>query len=186
MTNKQPNFNHSKESGFTLVEVLVGLLVIVGFISTAMQALVTATVFKVKGQELSEATSWIQEDLERVKYEANRLDYVGSNYILTKEALDACQGNTETTGYADRLLDNINGLNNTSPQFTNKTSTIGNRAYTIARIHTLPTSASFNVLKLEYRVASADYSPSEIIEGKFIPIAITQAKIIPDASLACP
>lgn len=179
----QSSFKPSQDTGFTLVEVLVGLLVIVGFISTAMQALVTATVFKVKGQELSEATTWIQEDLEQIRYESNRLDYAGSSYDIS---LAACQGNTDTTGYADRLLDSINGLNNISPQFTTKTSTIGNRAYTVARIHTLPTSAPFNVLTLEYRVASADYSPSEILDGKFIPIAITQAKIIPDASLACP
>lgn len=63
---------HHHDTGFTLVEVLVGLLVIVGFISTAMQALVTATVFKVKGQELSEATTWIQEDIERVRFKAKR------------------------------------------------------------------------------------------------------------------
>lgn len=182
----QSSFKSSQDTGFTLVEVLVGLLVIVGFISTAMQALVTATVFKVKGQELSEATTWIQEDLEQVRYQSNRLDYAGSSYNISGEALATCQGNTDTTGYADRLLDKINGLDNISPQFTTKTSTIGNRAYTVARIHTLPASAPYNVLTLEYRVASADYSPSEIIDGEFIPIAITQAKIIPDASLACP
>ncbi|QUY42781.1 type II secretion system protein [Acaryochloris marina] len=180
---RQSSFNHPREAGFTLVEVLVGLVIIASFIGTAMQAFVAATVFRVKGKELSEATTWIQEDLERVRYESNRLDYAGSSYNIV---LDACQGRTKTTGYADRLLDEINGLDNISPQFTNKTSAIGNRAYTVARIHTLPTSAPFNVLKLEYRVVSADYSPSEIIEGKFIPIAITQAKIIPDASLACP
>lgn len=171
----QSSFNHPQETGFTLVEVLVGLLVIVGFISTAMQALVTATVFKVKGQELSEATTWIQEDLERVRYEANRLDYVGSSYNITGDALDACQG-TGSTGYADRLLDKINGLDNISPQVTNKTSAIGNRSYTVTRTHILPTSAPFNVLTLEYQVASADS----------VPIAITQATVIPDASLACP
>lgn len=184
--NTQLKIHHSQEAGFTLVEVLVGLLVITGFISTAMQALVTATVFKVKGQELSEATTWIQEDLERVKYEANRLDYVGSSYNITGEALDACQGATDSTGYADRLLDQINGLDNISPQVTNQTSTIGNRPYYLIRTHTRPTSAPFNVLSLEYRVASTDHAPIDIIDGKVIPIANTQAKVIPDAALACP
>lgn len=167
-----PHPKHNNNNGFTLVEVLVGLLVIVGFISTAMQALVTATVFKVKGQELSEATTWIQEDLEMVKFKANRLHYVVDS-DPTKNKYEpedlACQGTTDT-GYAAVLhntLDSVDG---------SKTSTIGNRPYTLTRNVIRPQAAPYNVLTLEYQVASADG----------VPIAITHAKVIPDASLACP
>lgn len=161
-----------QNEGFTLVEVLVGLLVIVGFISTAMQALVTATVFKVKGQELSEATTWIQEDLEMVKFKANRLHYVvdpdpTKNMYVPVDAV--CQGTTNT-GYASVLNDDLEAV------ASSKTSAIGNRPYTLSRTITLPSSAPYNVLTLEYQVASADN----------VPIAITHTKVIPDASLACP
>lgn len=172
-----PQSKQNHNTGFTLVEVLVGLLVIVGFISTAMQALVTATVFKVKGQELSEATTWIQEDLEMVKFKANRLHYVvdpdpaepdESKYIPVDTA---CEG-TQNSGYAAILSNSLEPVDDA------KTSTIGNRSYNLKRKIILPSTAPYNVLTLEYEVvASADNS---------IPIAITHAKVIPDASLACP
>lgn len=161
-----------RNDGFTLVEVLVGLLVIVGFISTAMQALVTATVFKVKGQELSEATTWIQEDLEMVKFKANRLHYVvdpDPSKSMYEPVDTVCQGTTNT-GYASVLNDDLEAVD------SSKTSAIGNRPYTLTRTVTLPSSAPFNVLTLEYKVASADN----------VPIAITHTKVIPDVSLACP
>lgn len=168
-----PQSNPNNDLGFTLVEVLVGLLVITGFISTAMQALVTATVFKVKGEELSEATTWIQEDLERVKFQANRLHYTVNDDDPTQSKYSpvdaACEG-TKTTGYAAVLsgdLDSVDG---------SKTSTIGDRPYTLTRDIVLPEEAPYNVLTLEYKVASAGEAP----------IAITHAKVIPDASLACP
>lgn len=161
------------EDGFTLVEVLVGLLVMVGFISTAMQALVTATVFKVKGQELSEATTWIQEDVEKVAFEANQLDFDRSASKHTPE-LAACQAMTKDEGYAARLKEKIN---RDAPVDGNKSSTIGNRPYTLKRTAKLPDASPYTVLSLEYEVASAD-NP--------IPISIQYTTIIPDASLACP
>lgn len=161
-------YQHHHDTGFTLVEVLVGLLVITGFISTAMQALVTATVFKVKGQELSEATTWIQEDIERVRFEATRLGLGEANVNLP-----ACQALDNTSGYAALLRDRIN---QNAPVDTDKQSTIGNRPYTLTRTPTLSSDAPFNVLSLEYEVVSADD----------IPIAIVQTKVVPDKSLECP
>lgn len=63
------------EQGFTLFEVLIAILVTTLFISVAMQAMVFAAVFKVKAQEYAEATTWIQEDLEKVKYQAENLQF---------------------------------------------------------------------------------------------------------------
>lgn len=167
-------FNTAPKGGFTLVEVLVGLLVIVGFISTAMQALVTATAFKVKGQELSEATTWIQEDLERVRYEANRLDYNDVDPEIDYNVdLPACEATSNTLGYAAQLRDRIAS---NAPVEANKLSAIGNRPYTLRRTPILPTSVPYNVLSLEYEVVSADN----------IPISILHTKVIPDASLRCP
>ncbi|NJM65687.1 MAG: prepilin-type N-terminal cleavage/methylation domain-containing protein [Acaryochloris sp. RU_4_1] len=165
------NLSHQQQTGFTLVEVLVGLLVIVGFISTAMQALVTATVFKVKGQEISEATTWIQQDLEQVKFDATRLDYAAGVYNPDP---GACEATSESAGYAKRLSDQK--LGSTNPMVIAKTSTTGNRPYTLSRTASLPTSAPYNILNLEYEVKSADN----------LPITIVQTKVIPDASLACP
>lgn len=64
-----------KEQGFTLIEVLIAILIATIFITVAMQMMVIAAVFKVKAQENAEATNWIQEDLENVKYQAGRLQF---------------------------------------------------------------------------------------------------------------
>lgn len=65
-----------QEQGFTLIEVLVAILVTTLFINVAMQAMVFAAIFKVKAQEYAEATTWIQEDLENVKYQADNLQFL--------------------------------------------------------------------------------------------------------------
>lgn len=65
----------SGEQGFTLVEVLVAILITTLFVSVAMQTMVIAAIFKAKAQEYAEATTWIQEDLEDVKYKAANLQF---------------------------------------------------------------------------------------------------------------
>lgn len=62
-----------QEQGFTLVEVLVAILITTLFVAVSMQAMVFAAVFKARAQESAEATNWIQEDLENVKYQAANL-----------------------------------------------------------------------------------------------------------------
>lgn len=70
-----------QEQGFTLVEVLVSILITLLFVGVAMQAMVIAAVFKVRAQEFTEATTWIQEDMENIKYSAAELQYT----LLTDE-----------------------------------------------------------------------------------------------------
>jgi prepilin-type N-terminal cleavage/methylation domain-containing protein len=69
-----------QQQGFTLVEVLVAILITTIFISVAMQAIVIAAVFKVRARQYSEATNWIQEDLESVR---QRASIVGSTTLST-------------------------------------------------------------------------------------------------------
>ncbi|QDZ39287.1 type II secretion system protein [Euhalothece natronophila Z-M001] len=54
--------------GFTLLEVLVGIILITTFTLTAMQALVISTVFRVRSAEKSGATAWIQENVEEARF----------------------------------------------------------------------------------------------------------------------
>lgn len=64
-----------QEQGFTLVEVLVAILIATIFVTIAMQMMAIAAVFKVRAQEYAEATTWIQEDIENVKYTAANYQY---------------------------------------------------------------------------------------------------------------
>lgn len=77
-----------QEQGFTLVEVLVAILIATIFITVTMQMMVIAAIFKVRAQEYTEATTWIQEDLENVRYQAsNRIGSIqsmtASNDLIT-------------------------------------------------------------------------------------------------------
>ncbi|MBE9018092.1 prepilin-type N-terminal cleavage/methylation domain-containing protein [Chroococcidiopsidales cyanobacterium LEGE 13417] len=58
------------EQGFTIIEVLIAILIALVFVTVAMQMVVIATMFRVRAQESAEATTWIQEDLEDIKYQA--------------------------------------------------------------------------------------------------------------------
>lgn len=59
-----------QQQGFTLVEVLVAILIASLFVTVAMEAMVLAAVFKARARQYTEATNWIQEDLENVKSQA--------------------------------------------------------------------------------------------------------------------
>lgn len=71
-TQRKPKLG---EQGFTLVEVLIAILIIVLFVGVAMQGMMVAVIFKAKAQEYAEATTWIQEDLETVKYIASKFQF---------------------------------------------------------------------------------------------------------------
>lgn len=89
---KLPQQNH----GFTLVEVLIAILIATIFITVAMQMMVIATIFKVRAQEYAEATTWIQEDLENVRYQASQIGSVqsmtASNDLITVSYHDFANG----------------------------------------------------------------------------------------------
>ena len=63
---------NSQQSGFILVEVLSGILIMTLFIGVAMQLMVYSSLLKARAQQYSEATAWIQQDLEDIKYQASR------------------------------------------------------------------------------------------------------------------
>lgn len=109
--------------GFTLFEVLIAILVITLFVSVAMQAMVFAAVFKVKAQEYAEATTWIQEDLESVKYQADNLQFP-----QTRLSAIVTAGVSPITGVAATSFANsgklLVGLDTTSYTFSRSANTL--------------------------------------------------------------
>ncbi|MBW4622963.1 MAG: type II secretion system GspH family protein [Cyanosarcina radialis HA8281-LM2] len=74
MLKKSPKKLHST-SGFTLVEVLVGMLMATIFVAVTMQSMVVGSLLKSRARQYSEGTTWIQEDLEKLKYQAATYKY---------------------------------------------------------------------------------------------------------------
>ncbi|WP_299404028.1 type II secretion system protein [Acaryochloris sp. IP29b_bin.148] len=98
----------TQSQGFTLVEVAVSMLVLAIFIGTAMQGLVLSTSFKVRAKQLTEANTWIQQDLEDVKAIASDVNQVPhTSALLYADALagDTTIKVTQLAGF--RLGDSI-------------------------------------------------------------------------------
>jgi type II secretory pathway pseudopilin PulG len=170
LANRQSN-----SQGFTTVEVLVATLLTLIFTIIAMQAIVMATALKIRGQELSEATNWIQTDVESVKAIANQLSYntTTSTYTLTPSM---CTAASAAAGYAKSLQDQsaIGASNNIS-----KTSILGNRPYILRRVTSINNVAPYSVLQVDYGVyKAADTSYAS-------PIAKFYIEVIPGASFSC-
>ncbi|WP_017292988.1 type IV pilus modification PilV family protein [Geminocystis herdmanii] len=59
-----------KEQGFSLLEVLVTILVISGFLLGSLQATVLATLLRIQAQDKQDAINWTQQDVELMRYKA--------------------------------------------------------------------------------------------------------------------
>ncbi|TAE57157.1 MAG: prepilin-type N-terminal cleavage/methylation domain-containing protein [Nostocales cyanobacterium] len=55
------------DSGFTLLEVVVGIVVVTFFTAATMQMLATSAMFKARAKEFAAAANFIQKDLEAVR-----------------------------------------------------------------------------------------------------------------------
>ncbi len=145
--------------GFSLVEVLVSILMIATFLAIAMQTLMAATAIKVKSEEISEATAWMQDDLEAIKYEANRLPSIEGN----------C-GN-----YAQVLQNEINSVIAVSNPRVNAS---GGREYLLSRQF----STQNDLLGITHEI-HRDFDGDGAQDGE--PIGQLYSEIIPDAAFAC-
>jgi len=66
--------------GFTLIEVLAGIIIATIFVLITSQAIAISALYRVRAQRESEAWLWIQENFERdVKFES--LQAIGSKSL---------------------------------------------------------------------------------------------------------
>lgn len=163
--------------GFTLFEVLISILIVSIFLAVAMQALLLATVFKVRAEQRNEAATWIQKDLEFVKNQAKEYE------IDTFPYSNRCNATTSADGFAAGLLHSILGTPMSPPPSapsttTSVSKTLGDKSFILTRsaIYDTPTYA-YKLLQLTYNVTPADGGS---------PIATLSTEVIPDASLKCP
>lgn len=150
------------EQGFTLTEVLVASLVIVPvFVATAMQAVVIAAAMKVQAKKYAEATTWIQEDIESVRYRAtegpfpNQLPY----------------DSTKCNSYGNYLQGNLPEVSDSGSKI------IAGKNFTLSR----SANPNGNVLQLTYAV-----TPQGDIDDDPDSIATLYTEVIPDAAFKCP
>ena len=152
------------DDGFTLIEVLAGMIMATIFVLITSQAIAISAVFRVRAQREAEAVNWIQENLEDVRYVA-LLGLPGAQ----------CEPTTTANGYAQTLINRIN----TSASVASFSSprALLNKSYTMTRTVTVsPNSTFFRLMTVSYSVVNPD--------GGAV-IADLYTEVIPDAALRC-
>ncbi|MCM1983280.1 hypothetical protein QQ91_0010675 [Lyngbya confervoides BDU141951] len=153
------------------MEVLISILLISAFLATAMQALISATAIKVRSEEISEASNWIQEDLEEIRYWANELEL---NEDRDGYRTDNC--GTDSDGDRAYLAMLVGSL----PEVGDRASMLGQRPYYLRRIAT----PDGNLLKIEHRVfRNVDGDDAEE-DGELV--STRYSEVIPDVAFFCP
>ncbi|MBE9176418.1 prepilin-type N-terminal cleavage/methylation domain-containing protein [Synechocystis salina LEGE 06155] len=149
------------DRGFTMFEVLIALMISFLFLTGTLNAMVMATVMRVKAERQAQAGYWIKEDLERIRSDADAFSdisncpNVGTNYV--------------TTGTM--------AANDGIPPMVTSTKTILGRNATMTRTVT----ASGNVVTLNYIVRN-----TEITDVNKNILASLYTEVLPAAALNCP
>jgi hypothetical protein len=177
--------------GFSLIEVMAGILLTLTFTGVAMQALVTSSFLKVRAQEEGESATWIQENVEFIRHVADKLEYRDNFFQV--DVRGRCVATVENAGYADLLRDRLHDIefkggdiaNNASSDNQKEfqvASSKGNRPYTVERSTLVKTSNIYNrtdyynVLEVAYRVLD---DQNRVISNSYV-------EIVPEVSLRCP
>lgn len=158
------------QQGFTIIEVLVSMLIIVMFIAIAMHLMIVASIFKARAEQYDRAVVWIQEDLEQAiaiaqQYEQNAIPYSAK-----------CSATVANDGLAAGLLNDPTGIGGTPKNFG--TRVFAGTSFTMTRTADYANSFDpFRLLKLNYTVAPAS-------GGKAI--ATISTEVIANATFKCP
>lgn len=90
-----------KESGFTLVEVLVGMMISMIFLSITMQIFVAAAFLRAQSTKYNDAYNWVQEDFEQLLSKAQNYQLAASPYPAQ------CDAETPDDGLAASFLQDV-------------------------------------------------------------------------------
>lgn len=164
------------DQGFTLTEVLVAILITTVFVATAMQAVVIAAIMRVRAKEFSEASAWIQENLENVKYQASQLDYDSGTGSYNADTA-RCTATTSDSGYGDKLRDAVTGSDQSGSNNVDvpKNSTTG-KQFRLRRTTNPSSNSPHSVLQITYTVTPTTGGDS---------VANLYTEVIPDVAFKC-
>lgn len=145
------------DSGFSLLEVLVAIVVVTFFTAVAMQMVVISAAFKAKAKVYTTATNLIQKDLENIRNLANQYKFpklssvpsAGANSITLSSTQGLLNGEKiQFQGTADEYTLSISGATTTISPVLNKvppddtTTSPTTRATTVSNTSCSATSAN--------------------------------------------
>jgi Prokaryotic N-terminal methylation motif len=168
------------QTGFTLTEVLVAILLTTTFVAVALQGMVVAMLLKSKSFQMAEASRWVDADLEGIR----------SQLTLTQLPMglnqSRCHPASADKGFADLIRDNLAGVDATGTAdyqlaAVTEISKMG-KTFQIARTLSIPATSEntdAKILGIQYRVSPTSGTTIEK------PILHFYTEVIPDAALQC-
>ncbi len=189
-----------QESGFTTLEILISLLIALGFVAVSMQSLVYAMAMKVQAQEKQRANELIQEDIERINRLGSILDLDLDGTPDTEPVTTACNPANYAGGYAKALWTASVPANTQTKTIIKKIKSdgsvdTGGKQLALRRFEISSTAANstapHRTLKVGYQVWTWDGTTFTDKNGGTLgtgdePIAETYVEVIPDVALQCP
>ncbi len=166
--------------GFTMLEVLVAILMVFGFLMGTLNAMLAATVMQIKAERQAQATYWIQEDLENVRAAAGSqaADTIKCTSAFSTSYAGALNTSTvipvikyETTDSAPSYSIGASVL-----VATVTASSVAGKSYTMTRT-TGGSNTNPNLLTISYTVNNS---------GDPDAIATLYTEVIPAQALSCP
>jgi Tfp pilus assembly protein PilV len=184
-----------KQTGFTMIEVLLAILTVTLFLTGTLQLIAINTFYKMKNKQEAQASFWIQEDLEEVRSLATNTNLTASCYPTRVN---------QTYAYALQLAiqnqdtDPNSPLPGASPKallVSNTTQSPNAKMYKMVREYSINFDDNSNtidqptVLKINYKVEDINASSLSRTLNRDInrdPVIATQyAEVIPNESFNC-
>jgi hypothetical protein len=168
------------QTGFTLTEVLVAILLTTTFVAVALQGMVVAMLLKSKSFQMAEASRWVDADLEGIR----------SQLTLTQLPMglhqSRCHPAGTDKGFADLIRDNLSGVDTTGTAdyqlaAVTEISKMG-KTFQIARTLSIPATSEntdAKILGIQYVVSPTSGMTIEK------PILHFYTEVMPDAALQC-
>ncbi len=171
---------NNAQTGFTLTEVLVAILLTTTFVAVALQGMVVAMLLKSKSFQMAEASRWVEADLEGIRAQ---LTLTQLPMLLNQSR---CHPASADRGFADLIRDNLAGVDATGTtdyQLAARTE-IGKmgKTFQIARtlsIPATPENTDAKILGIQYTVSPTSGTTIEK------PILHFYTEVMPDAALQC-
>jgi prepilin-type N-terminal cleavage/methylation domain-containing protein len=184
-------------SGFTLIEVLTGMVISAMTISMSANLVVTANIYKVIAKKNVAMQSLVQADLEQVRATANSLAYATTTPAFTAAgaipAIPAVTNNCSAYGLAlktallttptrvanPKTTDTV-AISSTTSTTASKVGNDGD-SYRVTRALGVPSTSTPNILPIEYTVKRLVNGA----ESNKLDYSV-YTEVIPNAAFQCP
>jgi Tfp pilus assembly protein PilV len=186
--------------GFTMLEVLMGIMMTSAFVAATLQLLAINAMFKVKAEREAQALFWIQEDKELIQANSSTLkSYFEDTLSIPETTHQASHCNNPADPYSASLWRRLTNQPNSATlvggdstfllkqgPVTAATKNIINKPYELRRTYTIE-KADPDKLKIDFVVVDLE-NEQAIAGGSTIQATNIDSvdKVIPEVTYECP